>query len=750
MRIRFVWAWVGILVALGVAGCGAPKESGSPGIRHADPGLIYPYTPTNNIVEVLHGVPVADPYRWLEDDRAPGTAVWVEAQNRVTFEFLDRIPERARIRARLTQLWDFERHGLPIKRGNRYFYTHNNGLQNQSVLYWTEGLEGEPRKLVDPNTWSADGTIALSGFAVTEDGLRVAYGQTAAGSDWQEWRVREVDSGQDLEDVVRWVKFSSASWTRDGAGFFYSRFDEPAEADRLTALNQFHKVYFHRLGTSQPEDRLVYHRPDQKEWNLRGRVSEDGRFLIIHVAQGTDPRNGLFYLDLETAGGEVIELLQPFEASYGFVDNDGPVFYVTTDLEAPRGRVVAIDVNHPARSAWRSVVPEAEDTLEGVTRVGGRFFLQYLHHAAARVESVDAAGARREEVPLPGLGSASGFGGRVGDRETFYMFSSFTTPPTLFRYDMETGTSEVFRAPRVGFDPAQFETRQVFYRSRDGTRVPMFITHRKGLVPDGQRPTLLYGYGGFRVSLKPSFSMATLVWLELGGVYATPNLRGGGEYGDSWHRAGTKLQKQNTFDDAVAAAEWLILNGYTSSRRLAITGGSNGGLLVGACMTQRPGLFAAALPAVGVLDMLRFHKFTIGWAWTSDYGSPDDPAGFRALLAYSPLHNLRPGTVYPSTLITTADHDDRVVPAHSFKFASALQAAHGGRNPVLIRVETRSGHGAGKPVSKTIEEAADRCAFLVHELGIDVPPDYAVPRNGQRGGASDLGPGGGLPRLVRE
>ncbi len=700
---------------MSLSSCTTPASRSS---AYRLPRSAYPVTAKTNVAELLHGVRVEDPYRWLEDDHAPETKAWVEAQNRVTFAFLERIPERAAIRQRLTQLWNFERYSPPFQRGGRYFFARNDGLQNQSVLFVADSLQAAPRVLLDPNTLSPDGTVALTGAVPSDDGRLLAYGLAVAGSDWQEWRVRDVTSGADLEDVVRWVKFSSASWTPDGRGFFYSRYNEPAPSQALSGVNYFQKLYYHRLGRPQSEDVLVYHRPDQKEWGFQGRVTEDGRYLIITVTQGTDPKNRVFYKDLHAADAPVVELLNDFDASYNFVDNDGPVFWFHTDLDAPRGRVIAIDTRQPGRAHWREVIPQAAETIQGVSTVNQQFLVHYLKDARSQVKVFNLAGRPVREIELPGLGAASGFAGRRSDTETFYAFTTFNAPATIYRYDALTGVSTVFRRPALAYDPDLYETRQVFYQSRDGTRVPMFISHRKGLRLNGRNPTLLYGYGGFNISLTPSFSVANLVWMELGGVYAQPNLRGGGEYGEEWHQAGTRLRKQNVFDDFMAAAEWLIARRYTSPRHLAIAGGSNGGLLVGACMTQRPELFAAALPAVGVLDMLRFHKFTIGWAWTSDYGSPDDPEEFHALLAYSPYHNLRPGVRYPATLITTADHDDRVVPAHSFKFAARLQECHAGGPPALIRIETRAGHGAGKPTAKLIEEAADRLAFLVAVLGV--------------------------------
>jgi prolyl oligopeptidase len=678
----------------------------------------YPETRQEPVIDNYHGVEVADPYRWLEDDNSAETKAWVEAQNEVTFAYLESIPERAAISNRLTQLWNYERWSAPYRRGDHYFVSRNDGLQNQSVLYTLPSLDGEPSVLLDPNKLSPDGTIALSGASVTDNGDRLAYGIARSGSDWQEWRVRDVSSREDLPDVVEWVKFSSASWTKDGRGFFYSRYDAPAESAKLTGANYYHKLYYHRIGEPQSADELVYHRPDKKEWNFYGGVTDDGRYLIITASEGTDPRNRVLYRDLSEPGAPVVELLMDFDADYTFLDNDGPVFWFKTDLDAPRGRIIAIDTRDPRRDAWREIIPQSEDTLTSANVVGERFICHYLQNAQSVVRVFTLDGQFERNVDLPGIGSASGFGGRRSDTETFYSFASFTVPPTIYRYDIPAGKSTVWRKPSVDFDSSRFETRQVFVTSKDGTRVPMFITHRKGIKLDGQNPTYLYGYGGFNISLTPSFSVANAAWLEMGGVYAMPNLRGGGEYGESWHAAGTKLQKQNVFDDFIASAEWLIEHGYTSPRKLAIGGGSNGGLLVGACMTQRPDLFAAALPAVGVMDMLRFHKFTIGWAWTSDYGSSENPEEFKVLFAYSPYHNLRPGVRYPSTLVTTADHDDRVVPAHSFKFAARLQETHAGDNPVLIRIETKAGHGAGKPTSKQIAEAADRLAFLVRELGM--------------------------------
>jgi prolyl oligopeptidase len=687
--------------------------------------LNYPPSyPDPTVVDIYHGQAVPDPYRWLEDLDSEQTRAWIEAQNHLTFNYLQQIPARQRIRERLTQLWNYEKYSQPFKEGGRYFYFKNDGLQNQSVLYTQESLEGQARVLLDPNTFSEDGTVALAGIAISRArdsgaehaGRYLAYGLSCSGSDWQEWKVRDIETGEDLPDHLRWVKFSGASWTLDGQGFFYSRYDEPAPGSEYESANYFQKLYYHRLGTSQSEDVLVYHRPDQKEWGFAGGVTEDGNYLIISVWRGTDPKNLIFYKDLRDPQSPVVELIREFEAEYSFVGNDGSRFWLLTDCQAPRRRLVAIDLEQPDRV--QEVIPEAEETLQGVSLINNQFVAFYLKDAHTQIKTFALDGTYLGEIPLPGLGSASGFGGKRYDTETFYTFTSFTTPPTIYRYDFTSGTSTLFRQPQVDFNPQAYEVQQVFYTSKDGTRIPMFLVHRRGLARTGDHPTLLYGYGGFGISLTPSFSVGLVAWLEMGGVYAQPSLRGGGEYGEEWHQAGTKLNKQKVFDDFIAAAEWLIAHGYTNPAKLAISGGSNGGLLVGACLVQRPELFAAALPAVGVFDMLRFHKFTIGWAWISEYGSPENPEEFKALYAYSPLHNLKPGTAYPATLITTADHDDRVVPAHSFKFAAALQAAQGGSQPILIRIDTKAGHGAGKPTSKLIEEAADRWAFLVQVLGI--------------------------------
>ena len=688
--------------------------------------LNYPNTRKADQTDNYHGIEVADPYRWLEDPNSEETAAWVKAQNKVTFGYLNQLPGRDRLNARLTELWNYERYGLPFKQGDRnsdqpvrYFYSKNDGLQNQSVLYTLPSLDAEPTVLLDPNTLSEDGTVALSGIAISENAQYLAYGLSTAGSDWMEWKVRDIATGEDTDDHVQWVKFSGASWTHDHKGFFYSRYDEPKPDTQLEDVNRYQKLYYHTLGTPQSEDELIYERPDQPDWGFSGGVSEDGRYLIISVWLGTAPKNLLFYKDLQDPDSEVVELISEFEAQYSVIDNDGTTFWIQTDLDAPKGKVIAIDITNPDRDNWQTLIPEAEETLESVGVLNNQFVADYLKDAYTQIKIFDLTGDFVRTVELPGIGSAGGFDGDRTDTETFYSFTSFTVPTRIYRYDLTTGESTLFREPSIPFDPDAYETQQVFYPSKDGTQIPMFLTAKKGLERNGENPVLLYGYGGFSISLSPSFSVSNLVWLEMGGVFAVANLRGGGEYGEAWHEAGIKTSKQTVFDDFISAAEWLIGEEYTKAEKLAIAGGSNGGLLVGACITQRPDLFGAALPAVGVMDMLRFNQFTIGWAWESDYGSPQNEDEFKALYAYSPLHNLKPGTAYPPTMITTADHDDRVVPAHSFKFAAALQAAHEGDNPVLIRIETKAGHGAGKPTTKQIEEAIDKWAFLAHELDVD-------------------------------
>jgi prolyl oligopeptidase len=687
--------------------------------------LTYPPTKRGDVVDDHFGTKVPDPYRWLEDVDAADTRAWIEAQNQLSFGYLAAIPQRDGIRRRLTALWDYARYGAPFKKKGRYFFFKNDGLQNQAVLYTQSALAAPPAVLLDPNTLSADGTVALSTLELSDDGRYLAYATAASGSDWNDIHVRQVATGRDLPDRVQWVKFSGISWTHDNAGFFYSRYPTPAGGNPLLSVNHDHKLYYHRLGTDQAQDRLVYERPDHPDWGIGAGVTEDGRYLILTLWLGTDRRNRVAFIDLKDArhpdlAAKPVVLLDAFDAGYAFVANDGPVFYFLTDLAAPRKRLIAIDTRHPERARWREVIPQEADVIESVALVHDTFVLTLLHDAHSLLKLFALDGRPQGEIALPGLGAVGELSAESRhDSEMFFAFTSFLYPTTIFRHDFATGQTAVFKAPQLDFNPTAYITEQVFYTSKDGTRIPMFLTHKRDLVKNGQNPTYLYGYGGFDISLTPAFSPSVLVWLEMGGVYAVPNLRGGGEYGEEWHEAGMHEKKQNVFDDFIAAAEYLIAQGYTSTPKLAIGGGSNGGLLVGAAMTQRPDLFGAALPAVGVMDMLRFHTFTIGWAWVTEYGSADSASQFPYLFKYSPYHNLRPGTAYPATLVTTADHDDRVVPGHSFKFAAALQAAQAGPAPVLIRIETKAGHGAGKPTSKIIEEAADRWAFLVQNLHVD-------------------------------
>jgi prolyl oligopeptidase len=682
----------------------------------------YPETRKTDHVDVYHDVRVPDPYRWLEDTNSQETARWVEAQNNLTMPYLHGLPQREPLRQRLTTLWDYPKYGAPFKDGGQYFFSKNSGLQNQSVLYVQRTLKSEPRVLLDPNTLSADGTVALSGLNVSDDGKYLGYGLARAGSDWQEFRVRDVATGKDLDDVINWAKFTSISWTNDNRGFFYSRYPEPDPKVRLQQANRNHTIYYHVVGTRQSEDRLVYERPDEPKWLMGAAVSDDGRYAVIALSEA-GPKNRVYYIDLKDpkhpdTTANVVRLIDTFEASFDEIDNDGPVFYFQTDLDAPRGRVIAIDTRKPERANWKTIIPESKEALQNVTMAGNQFIARYLHNAYSQVRFYDLSGKHLKDLDQPGIGSVSGLGGKRSEKERFYVFESYLYPPTIYRYETERGKSELFRKPEIDFDPSGYETKQVWYSSKYGTKIPMFVTHRKGLKLDGNNPTYLTGYGGFSIASRPGFSTSSLVWLENGGIYAVPNLRGGGEFGEEWHLAGTKERKQNVFDDFIAAAEYLIKEGYTSPKKLAIAGGSNGGLLIGAVLNQRPDLFGVALPAVGVMDMLRFHKFTIGSAWVFDYGSSDDPAQFKALYAYSPLHNIKPGVRYPATLITTADHDDRVVPGHSFKYAATLQSAQAGPTPILIRIETKAGHGAGKPTSKIIEEQADRWAFIMENMGV--------------------------------
>jgi len=686
-----------------------------------------PETRRGDVVDDYFGEQIADPYRWLEDDRSAETAEWVKAQNAASGAFLAGVPGRDRIRKRLTRLWDTPRTGVPVRRGARLLYTRNDGLQPQAVLLTAPRPGAKPTVLIDPNRLSKDGTVSLAAWSASEDGRLVAWAASDAGSDWQTWRVRDVATGKDLPDLLRWAKFSGATWARDGSGFWYGRYAAPAAGAELTAVNKHHQLYFHRLGTPQEEDALVFSRAEQPDWSFGADVTEDGRWLLVYQAEGTRPETRIFLRDLAAAGSAVQPWLDRFDAEYTVLGNDGATFYVLTDQGAPRRRIVAIDRDRPDPKDWRTLVPEGpgREVMGEAAIAAGRLWIDWQVDATSRLRAYGLDGTLEREVALPSLGTAGGLTGRRADPDLRFAFTTFTAPTTVYRADPAGGPLVPFEPAKLRFDPARFEVEQVFYASKDGTRVPMFLVHEKGLVRDGRNPTYLYGYGGFNISLTPAYSPSVIAWLELGGVLAQPCLRGGGEYGREWYDAGRLDRKQNVFDDFVAAAEWLVAERVTSPARLAIGGGSNGGLLVGAAMTQRPDLFAAAVPQVGVLDMLRFHRFTIGWAWKSDYGSAETKEGFEVLRRYSPLHNLKAGTRYPATLVLTGDHDDRVVPAHSFKFTAALQAAQAPDGPpVLARIETRAGHGAGKSTQMTIEEKADQWAFLVKVLGMELPKKF--------------------------
>jgi prolyl oligopeptidase len=685
--------------------------------------LNYPKAPTGTQVDNYHGTQVPDPYRWLEDVDSPETIAWVEAQNKLTFGYLGQIPARDKIRKRLTSLWDFSRAMTIFHRGNRYFQFRNSGLQNQDVFYVMDSPTATGKVLLDPNTLSKDGTAALNTWSVSEDGNWLAYAISRSGSDWVEWRVRNVTNGEDLPETLEWSKFSGAAWAHDNRGFYYCRYAAPAEGEVYQEANYNQTIYFHRLNTPQSEDTLVCARPDRPEWGFGPEVSNDGRYLAIPVSQGTDTRNRFSYQDLQSKG-EVVDLIPELEAAYYFIGNDGPVFYFQTDRDALKGCLIAIDINNPEKNNWKTLIPESSDTLENATIINDKFVIIYLHDAHELIKYFSIDGNFLGEVQLPTLGSvtygyASTLAGRRSDKEMYYLFHSFAHPVTVFRYDFGSGKSEIIFKPSIKFDFSPYITRQVFATSKDGTKVPMFLVHRADLKLNGQNPTLLYGYGGFNISQTPVFAVSRLAWLDMGGVYAVAILRGGGEYGEEWHQGGMIHTKQNVFDDFTACAEWLIAEKVTSTPKLAIEGRSNGGLLVGAVMTQHPDLFGACLPIVGVMDMLRFHKFTIGWGWVSDYGSSDNADEFKTLYAYSPYHKLKPGTKYPPTLITTGDHDDRVVPGHSFKFAARLQTCQAGDAPTLIRIQTKAGHGPGKPTAILIEELTDIYAFLVKNLGME-------------------------------
>jgi len=681
--------------------------------------LQYPTTKTVDHVDTYHGTRIADPYRWLEDDTAADTAAWVEAQNKVTFAYLDKIPYRAQLTRRLNALYNYAKYSSPSRRGENYFFSKNDGLQNQSVLYIQKGLTGKPEVLIDPNKWSEDGTERLAGFAPSKDGKLAVYGVQRSGSDWTEYRVMDLTTRQPLPDRVEWVKVSSIAWR--GNGFYYSRYPQPAKGKELSSINEDHMVYYHRIGTPQSADELIFRDAKNPQRFHTLSTTEDERFAVLDVSdRGTGKQgNAVFVQDLSKPGATFTPLIPAIgDDTYSVLESVRGELLVFTDNNAPNGRVVRINPEKPQPENWKIILPEKNDTIDSIAVAGGKVIATYMKDVASKAYVHSIEGALENEVELPGLGSVSGFGGNMDDTSLFYTFTSFTYPTSIFRYEVAARKSSLFRAPEIpGLDTTQYDTKQVFFTSKDGAKVPMFLVHKKGLVLDGNNPTLMYGYGGFNIATTPGFNSLRIALLEQGFVYASVNMRGGSEYGEAWHDAGTKLKKQNVFDDFIAGAEWLIANKYTNPSKLAAQGGSNGGLLVGAVINQRPDLFRVAIPQVGVMDMLRFHKFTIGWNWIADYGSSDNAAEFAALRAYSPLHNIKSGAKYPATLITTADHDDRVVPAHSFKYAATLQKAASPDHPVLIRIDTKSGHGASN-VTKQIEATADIYAFIMYNLGV--------------------------------
>ncbi|TMI74814.1 MAG: S9 family peptidase [Bacteroidetes bacterium] len=692
--------------------------------------LKYPEANKSDVIDMHNGIKVPDPYRWMEDDNSDMTKQWVEAENKVTFSYLATIPFRDKVRKRLEELWNYPKYSSPFKQGEYYYYFKNDGLQNQSVLYRQKGLGGTPELFLDPNTLSKEGIAAIGSLEFTKNGKYLAYSVAVAGSDWQEIYLMEATTRKKMTDKIEWTKFGGVSWNGED-GFYYSGYDKPDEASKMSKQNQFHKVFYHKLGTPQSEDKLVFEDRNHPLRYHRVRLTEDGRFLILNISEGTSGVE-LRYMDMKDAAQKDFKMLVPgFKTQAGVIDNIGGNLLLRTNDNAPNYKVVLVDPKNPASSNWKTVIPQAEFALQGVGTGGGFLFANYLKDASTKVYQYSYDGNFIRDIELPGIGTASGFDGEKEDREFFYSYNSFNTPPAIYRYDIKTGKSSLFRKTKVNMNTDQFITEQVFVNSKDGTRVPVFLTYKKGLEMNGRNPLLLYGYGGFNIPMTPSFSISNAFFMEQGGIYAVVNLRGGSEYGEKWHKDGMLDKKQNVFDDFIAAAEWLIKNRYTNSKKLAIRGGSNGGLLVGAAMTQRPELFKVALPAVGVMDMLRFHKFTVGWGWTVEYGNADSASQFPFIYKYSPYHNLKPGTSYPATLVTTADHDDRVVPAHSFKFAARLQEYNVGSNPVLIRVETNAGHGAGKPTSKQIDEAADTWSFVMQNLGMqfqDNPGDVAADR----------------------
>lgn len=698
-------------VSIFMFACGSPESvetASNEEVVYEQPEVKYPETKTGEVSEDYFGTMVADPYRWLENDTAADTKEWVIQQNEVTYSYLEKIPFRDAFKKRLEEMYNFERMSAPMHKGDHYFYYKNDGLQNQSVIYYKKGIDGKEEVFLDPNKISENGTVSINLISFSGDGKYIAWSKSEAGSDWSELHFTEIETKQEIPDVMRWVKFSGVEWYNDG--FFYSKYPTPVKGMEFSAKNEYHNVYYHKLGDDQSKDQLIF---EDRAHPLRYHnlsLTEDGKYMLLNVAEGTDGFE-VHYKATDTKKGGFKPLFTGFSNKSSVIDHRDGKFYVHTDIDAPKYRLVEIDLANPAKENWKEVIPQNEHLLEGVSTGGGKLFANYLQDVATHIYQYDYSGKKEKEIQFPGLGAASGFWGRVEDEFVFYNFTSFTYPSTVFKYDIASGMSTEYFKPAVKFKPEDYESKQVFYTSKDGTKVPMFIVHKKGLQLNGKNPTMLYAYGGFNISLTPGFNVGLIPLLENGGVYALANLRGGGEYGEEWHRGGMLLNKQNVFDDFIAAAEYLIKEKYTSSEKLAISGGSNGGLLVGACMTQRPDLYKVAFPAVGVLDMLRYHKFTVGFGWVPEYGSSEDSTHFKNLYSFSPLHNVKE-VAYPATMVLTGDHDDRVVPAHSFKFAATLQKKNTGKNPMLIRIETDAGHGAGKPISKVIEETADKWAFM--------------------------------------
>jgi prolyl oligopeptidase len=684
----------------------------------SEQSLKYPFTKKTEVKDSYFETEVEDPYRWLENDTSQETAEWVAAQNMLTFGYLEKLPGREKLHQRLTSLLDYPKYGTPFKKAGKYFFFKNDGLQNQSVLYMTDSLGGEPRVLLDPNGLSEDGTVALSGIELSDDGKYLVYKIARSGSDWNEIFVKDIQTGAILEDHLVWVKFSGLGWY-DG-GFFYSAYDQPEKGSELSRSNEHQKVYYHKLGTLQKDDQLIIEDREKPKRMFGAGLTDDKRFLVLSISEATNG-NALSVKDMTAKNAGFVPLMESFEYEFNVVDNVGDDLFILTNYKAPKYRLVKINIGHPEEISWTEIIPEKENVLQWVAFAGGKLITGYMKDAHSEIEVYDYDGKLEYTIDLAGLGSVDSFSGEKDDPIAFYSYTSFNTPGEIFQYHLNERQSKLYFRPEVRFNPDDFIVKQEFYTSKDGTKVPIFIVHKKGIDPNGKNPTLLYGYGGFNISMTPSFSSTRMVFLENGGVFALANLRGGGEYGEEWHLAGTKLQKQNVFDDFISAAEYLIASNYTNSDKLAIMGGSNGGLLVGAVTNQRPDLFKVALPAVGVMDMLRFHKFTIGWAWAGDYGTSDDSKEmFDYLYGYSPYHNIKSGVKYPAVLVTTADHDDRVVPAHSFKYMARLQEYQAGKLPVLIRIDTKAGHGGGKPTTKIIDEYTDVWAFVFYHLGMKV------------------------------